>query len=191
MALKSRRENCLVERSSRWRVVWSQSGSISSSQRRTEFQNQTFADEKQGICPASYSHGLIWDISTTISSQRKKRNICIKSLYLSYPLIFPTPQSLSDPLHSHRPLRIQRIRIPIMALLLTVLQPTTLMILQHAMLAAEMALAERAIAHDPLGAVFAVLEGAFQLLGRHAAPDGQGHVQGRGWGEEGGDGSGG
>ena len=78
-----------------------------------------------------------------------------------------------------------------MALLLAVLQPTTLVILQHAMLAAEMPLAERAIAHDPLGPVLAVFEGAFHLLGGHAAADGQGHVQGRGWGKEGGDGSGG
>lgn len=65
-----------------------------------------------------------------------------------------------------------------MTLLLAILQPTALVILQHTMLAAEMPLTERAIAHDALGAVFAVFEGAFYLLGGHAAADGQGHVQG-------------
>lgn len=78
-----------------------------------------------------------------------------------------------------------------MTLLLTVLQPAALVILQHAMLAAEMPLAEGAVAHDALRPVLAVLEGALHLLGRHAAADGQRHVQGRGWGQEGGDGSGG
>ena len=66
-----------------------------------------------------------------------------------------------------------------MALLLAVLEATALVVLQHPMPAAEVALAEGAVAHDPLRAVLAVLEGAFYLLGRHAAADGQGHVQGR------------
>ena len=65
-----------------------------------------------------------------------------------------------------------------MALFFAILQPTALMILQHAMLAAKMALAERTVADDPLGAFLAVLEGAFYLLGWHAAADGEGHVEG-------------
>lgn len=69
-----------------------------------------------------------------------------------------------------------------MALLLAVLQAAALVVLQHAMLAAEVALAEGAVAHDPLRPVLAVLEGALYLLGRHAAADGQRHVQGRGRG---------
>lgn len=92
----------------------------------------------------------------------------------------PIPHIL-DPLHSHRPLGIQRIRIPIVTLLLAVLEPAALVILQHPMLAAEMALAEGAVPHYPLRPVLAVLEGAFYLLGGHTAADGQGHVEGRGW----------
>ena len=88
---------------------------------------------------------------------------------LSAPL--PPPHVL-DALHGHRPLGIQRIRIPIMALLLTILQPAALVVLEHAMLAAEVPLAERQIAHDALRPVLAVLEGAFHLLRRHAAADG-------------------
>lgn len=113
------------------------------------------------------------------------KNVCIKSLYFPYPSVsqshIPHPTShILNPLHSHRPLGIQRIRIPIVTLLLAVFQPTALVILQHPMLAAEMALAEGAVAHYPLRAVFAVFEGAFYLLWRHAAADGQGHVEGRG-----------
>ena len=74
-----------------------------------------------------------------------------------------------------------------MALLLAVLEPAALVVLEHAVLAAEVALAEGAVAHDALRAVPAVLEGALLLLAG-AAADGEGHVQGRGGGEEGGDG---
>ena len=74
-----------------------------------------------------------------------------------------------------------------MTLLLAVLEPAALVVLEHPVLAAEMPLAEGAIAHYPRGAVLAVLEGAFYLLGGHAAADGQRHVQGRGWGQEVGD----
>lgn len=71
-----------------------------------------------------------------------------------------------------------------MALLLAVLQPAALVVLQHAMLAAEVPLAERAVAHDALRAVLAVFEGALHLLGGHAAADGERHVQGRGLRQE-------
>lgn len=59
-----------------------------------------------------------------------------------------------------------------MALLLAVLQSTTLVILQHSMLAAEMPLAEGAITDYPLRSVFAIFECAFYLLGWHTATDG-------------------
>lgn len=115
---------------------------------------------------------------------------CISSI----PLTLPKPVShirvihnILDPLDSHRPLGIQRVRVAVVALLLAVLQAAALVVLQHAMLAAEVALAEGAVAHDPLRPVLAVLEGALYLLGRHAAADGQRHVQGRGRGEEVGD----
>lgn len=48
-----------------------------------------------------------------------------------------------------------------MTLLLTILQSRTLMILQHAMLATEMALTEGAVADDALRAFSAVFEIAF------------------------------
>lgn len=80
-------------------------------------------------------------------------------------------------LNNRRPLRIQLIRISLIALLLTVLEPTTPMILQHAMLAAKMPLTEAAVAHDPLRRVLAVLEIASYLLGRHASANREGQVQ--------------
>lgn len=63
-----------------------------------------------------------------------------------------------------------------MALLLAILQPGTLMVLQHAMFAAEMALTKTAIAENALRAFFAGIEAAFCFLGGHAAADGEGHV---------------
>lgn len=59
-----------------------------------------------------------------------------------------------------------------MALLLAVLQAAAFVVLEHAVLAAEVPLAEGAVAHDALRPVLAVLEGALYLLGRHAAADG-------------------
>lgn len=60
-------------------------------------------------------------------------------------------------------------RIPLMALLLTILQPLALVILQQPMLPAEVSVAEAAIAYDALRRVFALLEGTPDLLRRHAA----------------------
>lgn len=99
-----------------------------------------------------------------------------KPPHLPLPLL---PNMPSNPLDGHRPLRVQRVRVPVMALLLAVLQPAALVVLEHAVLAAKVALAEGAVPHDPLRPVLAVLEVALDLLGRHAAPDRQGHVQGR------------
>ena len=58
--------------------------------------------------------------------------------------------NISNPLDSHRPLRIQLIRIPLMTLLLTVIQPHTPMILEQPMPCAEMAAAEPAVSYDAL-----------------------------------------
>ena len=97
---------------------------------------------------------------------------------------YPVTHNILDALDSHRPLGIQRVRVAIMALLLAVLQAAALVVLQHAVLTAEVPLAEGAVAHDALRPILAVLEGALDLLRRHAAADGQRHVQGRGRGEE-------
>ena len=64
-----------------------------------------------------------------------------------------------------------------MRLRLAVLQPRALVVLEHAVIAAEMALAETAVADDALREGLAVFEGAFLFLGRgHAAADGEGHM---------------
>lgn len=51
-----------------------------------------------------------------------------------------------------------------MTLLLAVLQTSALVIFQHTVLAAELALAERAVTNDLLGCFFAVFERALGLL---------------------------
>jgi hypothetical protein len=56
-----------------------------------------------------------------------------------------------------------------MTLLLTVLQPLTLVILQQPMLPAKMSVAEAAVAYDPLRRVLAHLERAPDLFRGHAA----------------------
>jgi hypothetical protein len=81
-------------------------------------------------------------------------------------------------LDSHRPLTIQPLRIPLMALLLTVLEALTLMILEQAMLPAEVACAEPAVPDNALRRVAALFETATDLLGRHSAAQGKRHVQG-------------
>ena len=65
-----------------------------------------------------------------------------------------------------------------MTFLLTILQPTALVILQHPMLAAEMARAETTVANDALCGVFAIFERAAQFL---ATSDGGGQVDRGGW----------
>lgn len=75
-----------------------------------------------------------------------------------------------------------------MALLLAVLEPAALVVLEHAVLAAKVALAEGAVAHDALRPVPAARHGAPELLGRHPATDRQRHVQRRRGRDEGGDG---
>lgn len=83
-------------------------------------------------------------------------------------------------LHSldrHRPLAIQLARVPLMALLLAILQALALVVLEQPVLAAKVPAAEPAVADDALRRVLALLERAPDLLGRHAAAQGQGHVQ--------------
>ncbi len=76
-----------------------------------------------------------------------------------------------------------------MALLFAVLEPAALVVLEHAVAAAEFPLAEGAVADDALGSVFAVFEGAFLALGgAGAAEEGEGHGEGGEGGEKGGEG---
>ena len=56
----------------------------------------------------------------------------------------------SNTLDSHRPLCIQLVRIPLMALLLTIVQADTSVILQQSMPCTELTAAEPAVAHNPL-----------------------------------------
>ena len=84
-----------------------------------------------------------------------------------------------DTLDSERPLAIQLIGIPLMALLLTILQTLALVVLQHAVLTAVMTAAEPAVADNRLCTVFAILERAADLLGRHSTAKWQCHVQSR------------
>ena len=97
----------------------------------------------------------------------------------SWPVEVPIFYDGLDPLDNDGALAIQLIRIPLMALLLAVLQPGTLMILQHPMLAAEMSLAEGAIAYDALRRLLAVFVRAADFLRRSAA-DGKCDMEGGG-----------
>lgn len=56
-----------------------------------------------------------------------------------------------------------------MALLFAILQPRAFMVFQHAVLAAELALAEGALADDLLGGFLAVFERAAGFLGASGA----------------------
>lgn len=66
-----------------------------------------------------------------------------------------------------------------MALLLAVLQALTLVVLEHAVLTAVVTTAEAAVADNRLRAVLAVLEGAADLLWRHAAAEWEREVESR------------
>lgn len=81
------------------------------------------------------------------------------------PLITPISLDLSN----HRPLRVQLGRIAIMRFLFAVLQSRALMVFEETMCAAEMSVAEVAIADYPLGSVRASLKRASLLLGCAAA----------------------
>ncbi len=93
---------------------------------------------------------------------------------IPYPASAHQPPAL-NPLNSNRPLRLQNLLVPLMPLPLTILQPATLMILQHAMFPTIMPVAKTAIPDDALGPLLAVFEGAADFLGGHAAEEGEGH----------------
>lgn len=82
-----------------------------------------------------------------------------------------------DPFDNDRPLTVQFVGVSLVAFLLTVLKPTALMILEHAMFAAELALAEGTISDDALRRIFTVFEGTADLLGS-AATDRKGDMDG-------------
>jgi len=69
--------------------------------------------------------------------------------------------------------------VPVVRLLLAVFQAIALVVLQQAVLATVVPVAESAVADDSLGSLLAVLVGAADLLGRHAAAEWHGEVQGR------------
>lgn len=85
--------------------------------------------------------------------------------------------SRSHALDRHRPLLLQALRVPLVALLLAVLEPGALVVLQQPVFSAEVAGAEAAVAHDALRCVLACLEAAPDLLGRHATAHRKRHVQ--------------
>lgn len=66
-----------------------------------------------------------------------------------------------------------------MALLLTVLKPLALVVLEQAVLAAEVTIAETTVTNDALCSVLALLMAATDLLGWHPTAQRQSHVQGR------------
>lgn len=80
-----------------------------------------------------------------------------------------SPDHPSNALNSHRPLTLQLLLIPLLVLLLAVLQARAAVRLQHPVLAAEMAIAEAAVADDPLRRVAAVFETTADLFGTSAA----------------------
>ena len=86
-----------------------------------------------------------------------------------------------DALDGNGALAVELVCVAGMAFLLAVLEALALVVLKHAVLAAVVAAAEAAVADNGLGTVLAVLEGAADLLGRHAAAQRQGQVQGCVW----------
>jgi hypothetical protein len=83
----------------------------------------------------------------------------------------------SNTLDGNGALAVELVGIPVVALLLAVLESLALVVLEHAMTTAVSALAEAAVADNGLRAVLAVLEGAADLLGRHAAAEREGEVE--------------
>jgi hypothetical protein len=83
----------------------------------------------------------------------------------------------SNTLDGNGALAVELVGIPVVALLLAVLESLALVVLEHAMTTAVSALAEAAVADNGLRAVLAILEGAADLLGRHAAAEREGEVE--------------
>ena len=71
-------------------------------------------------------------------------------------------------LYGHRPLLIQLVRVPLVALLLTVLQVWAVVALQQPMFRTEMTTAEAAVADDALNFSFALVGSVLLVVtGRH------------------------
>lgn len=85
---------------------------------------------------------------------------------------------LLNSLDSDRSLRVQLIRIALVALLFAVLEPIALVVLQHAVLTAVVTATEPAVTDNALCGVLAVLERASDFLGGHSTAEWQCHVQG-------------
>ena len=81
----------------------------------------------------------------------------------------------SDSLDSESPLALELLLVALLILLLAVLEACAVVRFQHAVLAAEVAGAEAAVADDALRGIAAVLEAAADLFGC-AAADGEGEV---------------
>lgn len=82
-----------------------------------------------------------------------------------------------DALDSHGAFAVELVGVPLVALLLAVLKALALVVLQEAVLATEMPVAEAAVADNALCGVLALLVAAADLLGRHATAQRQRHVQ--------------
>lgn len=80
-------------------------------------------------------------------------------------------------LDRHSSLAVQLVRVSLVALLLAVLQAGALVVLQHSVLAAVVAIAEAAVTDNSLSRILAVLERASDLLGRHSTSKRQCYVQ--------------
>ena len=98
----------------------------------------------------------------------------------------------SDALDGNSALTVQLVGISLVALLLAVFQTLALVVFQQPVLPAKVAGAEAAVTDNALGGVLAFLEATPYLLRRHAAAQGEGHVQGGiGWELQRGEGGGG
>ena len=79
--------------------------------------------------------------------------------------INPRLGAVLNPPHDHSPLGVELIGVTIVTLLLTVLQTTTFVILQHPMLAAVMSITETAVPNNTLRGFLAILMSTSDLLG--------------------------
>lgn len=96
---------------------------------------------------------------------------------LSHPLDKDRASQISsNPLYHYRSLAVQFIRIPLVALLLAIFQPSAFMVLQHAMFAAVVSVAKTAVAYDALRRLFAFFVTASDFPRGHATAQGQGDV---------------
>jgi hypothetical protein len=113
----------------------------------------------------------------SLTRQEKRSATPIKPATPRHPATRTAPTVRLHAFDSHRPLAIQPLRIPLVALLLAVLETLALVVFEQPMLSAEVAGAEAAVADDALCCVAALLETAPYLLGRHSAAQRQRHVQ--------------